>query len=1136
MKLKDPQISKNALTILEKRYLLRDETGKVIETPKGLFIRVARAISRVEENYGASKKEIDSLFQKFYNMMAEFRFMPNSPTLMNADTPLGQLSACFVLPVGDSMEEIFEAVKRTAIIHKTGGGTGFSFSRLRPKNDVVKSTGGVASGPVSFMRVFNEATEAVKQGGKRRGANMGILKVDHPDIFEFINAKEKEGELANFNISVAVTDKFMEALEKGEEFELINPRNKEVVRKVNPREIWDKLVYGAWRNGEPGIIFLDTINRYNPTPGVGEIESTNPCVTIDTWVMTENGPRQVRDLIGKPFVALINGQKYRSNEKGFFSTGIKKIYKLKTKEGFELRLTADHPVLKVREITRYSIETEWIKAGELKNGEKILINNHRGIKKWAGKYTEEDGYLVGLLLGDGTIKQDKVVLSSWGSSEGAVSVREIAYGYAQSMPHRSDFKGWIEVKGRDEFRMATGYLKKLAFELGLKPGYKVITRKMEEASSDFYRGLLRGLFDADGCVIGTHTKGVSIRLAQSDLEFLKSVQRMLIRLGIFSRIYENRRPAGTHELPDGKGGKKEYQIKPQHELVISNDNIFIFHEIIGFGDIEKHRKLEKAIRSYKRIPNRERFVATVEEVKFDREEEAFDVQIPGINAFDANGLVVHNCGEQPLLPYESCNLGSINLAKFVKGKPLFLELKRVATFDEAIEKIDWDGLRETVRDAVHFLDNVIDANNFPFEEIAENTRGNRKVGLGIMGFADMLYQLAIPYRSEDALKIAEKVMEFIENVAVEKSVELGKQKGSFPNIDKSIFKPPRRNATVTTIAPTGTISMIADTSYGIEPIFTLVYVKHVLDGEDLLYANKYFEMAAKELGFYSKGLMEKLASERTIKGISEIPEFIQEIFDTTFDVTPEQHVKIQAAFQKYVDNAVSKTINMPNSATVEDVEKVYRMAYKLGLKGLTVYRDGSRQEQVIKVAKEEKRRIPGSLTPRPRPITVSGKTYKMVTDMGSLYVTVNEDGHGPFEVFVHLGKSGSASMAFTEAIGRLISLCLRTGVSPKAVIKQLKGIKSSTPVRQENGDVVFSVPDAIAKVLEKYLAGGEQLELLSSTKPLSQVSLKLTFGKEDHKEKEEHYHEAEICPECGGVLVFQEGCYVCRDCGYSKCE
>lgn len=770
MKLKDPQISKNALTILEKRYLLRDETGKVIETPKGLFIRVAKAISSVEEKYGASKREVDSLFLKFYNMMAELRFMPNSPTLMNANTPLGQLSACFVIPVGDSMEEIFEAVKRTAIIHKTGGGTGFSFSRLRPKNDVVRSTGGIASGPVSFMRVFNEATEAVKQGGKRRGANMGILRVDHPDIFEFINAKEKEGELSNFNISVAVTDRFMEALEKGEEFELINPRNKEVVRKVNPREIWDKLVYGAWRNGEPGIIFLDTINKYNPTPGVGEIESTNPC------------------------------------------------------------------------------------------------------------------------------------------------------------------------------------------------------------------------------------------------------------------------------------------------------------------------------------------------------------------------------GEQPLLPYESCNLGSINLAKFVKGKPLFLELKRVATFEEAIERIDWDGLRETVRDAVHFLDNVIDANNFPFEEIAENTRGNRKIGLGIMGFADMLYQLAITYRSEDALKIAEKVMEFIENVAVEKSIELGRQKGSFPNIDKSIFKPPRRNATVTTIAPTGTISMIADTSYGIEPIFTLVYVKHVLDGEDLLYANKYFEMAAKELGFYSKELMEKLASERTIKGNNEIPEFIQEIFDTTFDVSPEHHVRIQAAFQKYVDNAVSKTINLPNAATVEDVERVYRMAYKLGLKGLTVYRDGSRREQVIKVAKEEKRRIPGSLTPRPRPVTVTGKTYKMVTDMGSLYVTVNEDGYGPFEIFVHLGKSGSASMAFTEAIGRLISLCLRTGVSPKAVIKQLKGIKSSTPVRQENGDVVFSVPDAIAKVLEKYLAGGEQLELLSSSKPLSQVSLKLTFGKEDHKEKEEHYHEAEICPECGGVLVFQEGCYVCRDCGFSKCE
>ncbi len=768
MNLKDPEISKNALTILEKRYLMRNEEGEVVETPKDMFVRVARVIADVEKNYGATGEQVEDLFIRFYNMMAEFRFMPNSPTLMNAGTPLGQLSACFVIPVGDSMEEIFEAVKRTAIIHKTGGGTGFSFSRLRPRNDIVRSTGGVASGPVSFMKVFNEATEAVKQGGKRRGANMGILRVDHPDIFDFISAKEKEGELANFNISVAITDRFMEALRKGEDFELVNPRNGKVVRKVNPHEIWDKLVYGAWRNGEPGVIFIDTINKYNPTPGVGEIESTNPC------------------------------------------------------------------------------------------------------------------------------------------------------------------------------------------------------------------------------------------------------------------------------------------------------------------------------------------------------------------------------GEQPLLPYESCNLGSINLAKFVNGDPLFLELKRVATYEEARDKIDWEGLKNTVRDAIHFLDNVIDANSFPFKEIEEMTRGNRKIGLGIMGFADMLYQLAIPYSSEDALKLAEDVMKFIQNVAVEKSVELGEQKGSFPNIEKSIYEPPRRNATVTTIAPTGTISMISDTSSGIEPVFTLVYVKHVLDGEDLLYANKYFELAAKELGFYSKELMERLSSERSIKNYKEIPEFIRQIFDTTFDVTPEQHVKIQAAFQKYVDNAVSKTINLPNSATVEDVEKVYRMAYDLGLKGLTVYRDGSRQEQVIKVAKEEKRRAPGSLTPRPRPIAVTGKTYKMVTDMGSLYVTVNEDGYGPFEVFVHLGKSGSASMAFTEAIGRLISLCLRTGVSPKAVIKQLKGIKSSTPVRQENGDVVFSVPDAIAKVLEKYLAGGEQLELLSGTKPLAQMGFKLSFGKEE--KSEDHHHEAEICPECGGVLIYQEGCYVCRDCGYSKCE
>ena len=766
--LKKPDLSKNALLILEKRYLKKDENGNVIETPEEMYERVARVIADVENNYnsGYSSQE---LFERFYNMMVDFYFQPNSPTLMNAGTPLGQLSACFVLPVEDSMEAIFEAVKRTAIIHKTGGGTGFSFSRLRPRNDIVKSTGGVASGPVSFMRVFNEATEAVKQGGRRRGANMGILRVDHPDILEFIDAKKKEGELANFNISVAITDRFMQALEKDEEYDLINPRTGKVHSRLKAKEVFDKLVYGAWRNGEPGVIFIDRINKMHPIPGAGEIEATNPC------------------------------------------------------------------------------------------------------------------------------------------------------------------------------------------------------------------------------------------------------------------------------------------------------------------------------------------------------------------------------GEQPLLPYESCNLGSINLAKFIKGRQFLLVNKKRVTLEEALGMIDWEKLEEITKLAIHFLDNVIDANHFPFKEIEEITRANRKIGLGVMGFADMLIQLGIPYSSNEALQVAEKVMSFIQEKGLEKSRELGEKKGDFPNIKLSIHKSPMRNGTITTIAPTGTISMIADTSSGIEPLFTIAYKKNVLGGESLIYANKYFEELAHELGFYSKELWEKVSGARSIKEFKEIPEYVREVFDTTFDVSPMQHVNIQAAFQKYVDNAVSKTINMPNSARIEDVEKVYKEAYVKGLKGLTVYRDGSRQVQVLETAKKEEKPTHHMeiRNPRPRPQVTKGKTYRMQTEMGTLYITINEDDEGLIEVFVHLGKSGSSVMAFTEAIGRLISLALRSGVNPNEIVKQLKGIKSSTPIRQEDGSVVFSVPDAIARSLEKFLQGGEQLELIP--RGTSLASIPPVLGKA-HKEKKAEHSEADICPECGGVLIYQEGCFVCRDCGYSKCE
>jgi ribonucleoside-diphosphate reductase alpha chain len=767
-------LSQNVRTILERRYLQKNAEGDLIETPEEMFSRVARAIAEVDKLYDKTANT-EELAREFCTLMTDFRFLPNSPTLMNAGTDLGQLSACFVLPVGDSMQDIFETVKNTAMIHKTGGGTGFSFSTLRPKSDFVRSTGGVASGPISFMKVFNSATEAVKQGGRRRGANMGILRVDHPDIVDFIEAKGKEGELSNFNLSVGITDEFMRAYEAGEEYDLVNPRSKKVVGTLSAKDVFDKLVEGAWKNGEPGVIFIDTINRKNPLPGIGDIEATNPC------------------------------------------------------------------------------------------------------------------------------------------------------------------------------------------------------------------------------------------------------------------------------------------------------------------------------------------------------------------------------GEQPLLPYESCNLGSINLAKFVSGQPFYLEADRVAGLTEAKKKIDWDGLQKTVRTSVHFLDNVIDANRFPLRQIEEMTKSTRKVGLGVMGYADMLFQLGVPHSSDTALRLARHVMKFINETAREVSVELGEARGSFSYIEKSIYEEPMRNSTVTTIAPTGTISMIAETSSGIEPAFSLAYVKKVLDGSELLYVNKYFEEAANELGFHSDGLMQKIASARSIKGFKEIPKHIRRIFETTFDISFEHHLKVQAAFQAHTDNAVSKTINLPNSAKVEDVDRAYLLAYRHGCKGVTVYRDGSRVEQVISVAqkvdeKDDSRRAPGTLAPRARPSITTGKTIKLVTEMGSLYITINQDGFGPFEIFVHLGKSGSSLMALIEAIGRLTSLSLRSGVSPKVIIKQLKGIKSTNPVRQEDGGVVFSVPDAIAKALEKYIAGGEQKSLFNGKNP--QVVLSpMTAATEESKSKVDVIEEitSDVCPECGGVMVYIEACFTCRDCGYSLC-
>ncbi|NLW57063.1 MAG: vitamin B12-dependent ribonucleotide reductase [Firmicutes bacterium] len=768
------KLSANARTVLERRYL-KQRDGR-LETPEEMLTRVAKNIAQVEkEFYGQSEAETKKWESAFFQLMDEQKFLPNSPTLMNAGHKLQQLAACFVLPIEDSMESIFETLKIAALIHKSGGGTGFSFSRLRPKNDLVGSTGGVASGPLSFLKVYNASTEAVKQGGASRGANMGILRVDHPDIESFIVAKKGTGEYTNFNLSVAITDRFMEALAKKEKFPLVNPRTGAPVAHVDPQALFRSIAEAAWSSGEPGVIFIDRINQFNPTPQLGPIESTNPC------------------------------------------------------------------------------------------------------------------------------------------------------------------------------------------------------------------------------------------------------------------------------------------------------------------------------------------------------------------------------GEQPLLPYEACNLGSINLSLFCREQAGRTE-------------VDWEELKETIHTAIRFLDNTIDATVYPHPKIESLCKANRKIGLGVMGWAEMLIKMGLPYNSEQALALAEEVMSFIDRESKAASAALAEERGAFPNFKGSMHDrpglPPLRNATTTTIAPTGSLSIIAGTTGGIEPLFSIVFTRQILDNDHLLEANPLFLQAAKERGFYSDELMQRIAEEGSLENIPEVPADLKAIFLTAHQIAPEWHIRMQAAFQKFTDNAVSKTLNFPRSATKEQVADAYLLAYQLGCKGVTIYRDGSIENQPMQRGLSSKSETPaetppsaslpigewGKIHPLKRPVRLDGITDRKITPEGTLYLTLNYYQNRPFELFTQIGKAGTDIMAFTEAIARLISLAFRCGIDPEAVAEQLIGIGGSRSVGFGHNRV-RSVPDAIGQFLYDFLHSvspgqvvQEQLALSPAENPAS------TSGNRPNLAKNNPQTLFNLCPVCGMyTFAYLEGCAKCLACGHSEC-
>ena len=1107
------ELSANALKVLERRYLKKDENGHLLETPEEMFRRVARAVAQAERLYNPAAP-VEEWEETFYRLMTGLEFLPNSPTLMNAGRELGQLSACFVLPVGDSMESIFEAIKNTALIHKSGGGTGFSFSRVRPHNDVVLSTKGVSSGPLSFMSVFDAATETIKQGGTRRGANMGIMRVDHPDILEFISAKQDDDRLNNFNISVAVTDAFMRAVEADAEYPLVNPRSGETVKTLSARKVFKSMVTLAWKNGDPGIVFIDRINEDNPTPQLGEIESTNPCVTGESLVSTEQGLQRIADLHDarrRPDLVLdsrLAGERRSAKAARVVASGVKPVFRLTTVEGYELRLTADH---------RVSTTRGWVAAGELVEGDRIHLVDRKGGFGAGG--SERLGMLLGWLVGDGAVKATEVVLSFFDDEKeelapvSAGMMREEVEG--SQLRDRAYAPHGSEVAGRDEYRVKSARFWRVAEEHGLRRGRRRrVPEEVISGSEGMQRGFLTALFTADGHVSGSTEKGVSVRLTSVSRSLLRDVQRLLLNFGILSRIHEDRRPAGMRELPDGRGGHAPHECRAYHELVVSRGGLTAFASEIGFMGEAKQAKLLTLLDGCRRGPYKQPFTARFRSLEPDGMEMVYDVTEPLTHSFVANGLVIHNCGEQPLLPYESCNLGSINLARIVPDG-----------------HIDYGALGRIVRTAVRFLDDVIDVNRYPLPEIERMTKGNRKIGLGIMGFADMLLRLQVPYDSDEACRIAGELMSFIRDEALAESEELARERGVFPNFEGSTFDRPGgprvRNATVTTVAPTGTISIIAGCSSGIEPLFALSYVRaNVLDDDRLVESHPYFEQVARERGFYSDELMKKIADVGSARQVDGVPPDVQSVFATAHDITPEWHVRLQAAFQKSTDNAVSKTVNFPNEATVEDVENVYRMAFRTGCKGVTIYRDGSRDEQVLNVGQTRKKREPGPglgiATTRPaRPQLLSGETQRMETGCGKLFVIMNDDEYGAREVFANMGKAGGCASSNTEALGRLISLALKKGASPQEVVEQLKGIRCHVPYGI-GPTATLSCADAIGKALERRYVTGAAARATADPQP--QLSLvEVAQG---------------ACPECGGSMRHEGGCAVCNDpsCGFSKCS
>ena len=1221
------RFSENALKMMKKRYLIEQEDGAQ-ETPVDLFARLARALAAVEKNYGKDEESIQKIEQDFFEILSRKEYTPGGRTIRNAGASTSLVANCIVLPIHDSMESIFQTMKDAALLQQAGSGLGFDLSEMRPAMSPTKKSQGVASGPVSFLRVYDAAFGTIKQQS-RNGANMSMLRVDHPDVLDFIDCKQNEGDIRNFNITVTVTDEFMEKLisepdslwecqfkgEKMKPHKVLRHPNGSVYEAhetdITVRELFDKLVEGAWQNGEPGIAFVDTWNRANPLPDLGPLAATNPCVTGDTLVSTEKGLLRMEELVQEHgqgglqvsvdervpvSVEVRHSAQIRVTAAGelreeptmyvvqrgrggvgeasrAWRTGVKPVYKLKTRSGYAIEATKDHKIFTPQ---------GKVPLGELKRGDKVLIQSQEG--QWSSNYglpfevvnevkgkngrtykfnlpakwSRELGLVLGWLVGDGWVRETSTRATvGFTFAQGDRAVME---GIKATVNEWRNLQTKEILRHNGVFHLIYGsrdfvaYLQKLGVK-AVRAREKEVPSALWKAPREAVVGFLQALFSADGAInIDEKNQTRYIRLTSKSEALLKQVQVLLANFGIRSMAYNRSRK------PSIKMGYQNDGVL--FELQISKANIPVFLEKVGFIGDHYRAKAEKlkAQVDWKRGYYLENFEEEVAEIAYAGRKTVYDLTEETTHSFVANGLVISNCGEQALHPYDNCNLGSLNLAVFVKEDRTVDPVKQ----QQLPYGVDWERLRTATRTAVRLMDNVIDLFDFPVEQVTELAKKNRRIGLGIMGFADLLFQLRVGYNTEEGLEVAESVMGFINRAAYEMSQELAEEKGAFPNFEKSIFAgkdaphsfaqetgigKKMRNAALTTVAPTGTISMMFDTSSGIEPNFALAYIKQDKDGNQYRYFNRYFQEEFNKLGLSEenqKRVMDEVVEKGSIQHLTELPEELRKIFVAAMDITGRSHMAMQAVFQKHVDNSISKTINFPNETTREEIGTSFIDAWKMGCKSATVYREGSRTIQILNIGNGENIVAPTerpsgapevaekkSRTVRPRPEVLSGKTYRMKTGYGNLYITVNSDEKGdPFEVFATIGKSGGFFQEQSEAITRLISLAFRSGIPPEEVIDDLSGIRGPMPIFTDKG-TVLSLPDAIGKVLQEHLgAAAKELED-TLRKPEKQEALPFVPQK---AKAIANFGFMPGCPDCGAPLQMAEGCISCTGCGFSRCS